>query len=269
MPLIPEEVGKSYDELNGLFKLAFGQHIHNGYWSSVDDDTPFDVALERMNSLVIEKLGAGRNWSVLDVGCGMGELARRLADTAGCEAVGISNSQVQVDEATALALNNGGRARFEFADAHALPFPDANFDGALAIESLSQVGDAPQVLQEIARVLRPGGRLVVADFAEHVPLSLKQKEYLAAEHFDFMRYSEVESVFGRAGFHALECMDLSWTTVMSQEAMLQSVRSRRSELLAQYSADFVDAFEANWLKLCDIFEHHLAYFLLIAEKARL
>ena len=105
--------------------------------------------------------------------------------------------------------------------------------------------------------------------AEHVPLSLKQKEYLAAEHFDFMRYSEVESVFGRAGFHALECMDLSWTTVMSQEAMLQSVRSRRSELLAQYSADFVDAFEANWLKLCDIFEHHLAYFLLIAEKARL
>ena len=62
MPLIPEEVGKSYDELNGLFKLAFGQHIHNGYWSSVDDDTPFDVALERIRFVaVLGQRGAKRS----------------------------------------------------------------------------------------------------------------------------------------------------------------------------------------------------------------
>ena len=272
MQLTSEVVGKSYDDLNALFAVAFGGHIHNGYWYSTDDDSTLHVAMQRLNDLVIEKVAARKGWSVLDLGCGTGELARQLAERAGCESVGVSNSQVQMAEANAAAraANLDGLAKFQFADAHSLPFPDARFDAALAVESLCQMEDRPRVFSELGRVLRPGGRLVVVDFAERVPISPGQKDFLTAEQqADFMRFGEIGDLFGRAGFHLLESMDLSWNSPLSQATMLEAIRQRRTELSAHYSAEFIDTFEDNWMKISEIFEKHMAYLLLIAEKAPL
>ncbi len=272
MQLTSEVVRKSYDDLNALFAVAFGGHIHNGYWYSTDDDSTLHVAMQRLNDLVIEKVAARKGWSVLDLGCGTGELARQFAEKSGCESVGVSNSQVQMAEANAAAraANLDGLAKFQFADAHSLPFPDARFDAALAVESLCQMEDRPRVFSEIARVLRPGGRLVVVDFAERVTISPGQKDFLTAEQqADFMRFGEIGDLFGRAGFHLLESMDLSWNIPLSQATMLEAIRQRRTELSAHYSAEFIDTFEDNWMKISEIFEKHMAYLLLIAEKAPL
>jgi SAM-dependent methyltransferase len=93
---------------------------------------------------------------VLDVGCGQGELAERIASELGSEVVGVDQSARMVE----LTRARGVDARI--GDVQALAFPDESFDCAVAAWMLFHVPDVNLGVREIARVLRPGGRLVAA-----------------------------------------------------------------------------------------------------------
>jgi demethylmenaquinone methyltransferase / 2-methoxy-6-polyprenyl-1,4-benzoquinol methylase len=94
---------------------------------------------------------------VLEVGGGPGELAARLQDELGCEVVMVDVAPRMVE----LATERGVDA--QVGDAQALPFPDKSFDVAVAAWMLYHVPDLDQALSELARVLRPGGRLAVLE----------------------------------------------------------------------------------------------------------
>lgn len=91
---------------------------------------------------------------VLEVGCGRGEAAERLQRELGTELVALDQSERMVE----LTRARGVDARC--GDVQALPFVDASFDCALAAWMLYHVPDLDRGLAELARVLRPGGRLV-------------------------------------------------------------------------------------------------------------
>jgi 2-polyprenyl-3-methyl-5-hydroxy-6-metoxy-1,4-benzoquinol methylase len=93
---------------------------------------------------------------VLEVGCGWGELAERLARDTGATVVAIDSSQRMVE----LARERGVDARL--ADVQHLPFADGGFDVVVAAWMLYHVPDLERGVGELARVLRPGGRLVAA-----------------------------------------------------------------------------------------------------------
>ena len=100
---------------------------------------------------------------ILEVGCGEGELAERFVRELGCEVVASDQSERMVE----LTRARGVDARV--ADVQALPFDDAAFDCALAAWMLYHVPDVDRALAELARVLRPGGRLVaVTNSSEHL-----------------------------------------------------------------------------------------------------
>jgi SAM-dependent methyltransferase len=100
---------------------------------------------------------------VLEVGCGWGELAEWIASATGAEVVAVDLSPRMVE----LARDRGVDARV--ADVQELPFPDASFDAAVAAWMLYHVPDLDHGLAELARVLRPGGRLVaVTNSAYHL-----------------------------------------------------------------------------------------------------
>ena len=100
---------------------------------------------------------------ILEVGCGEGELAERFVRELGCEVVASDQSDWMVE----LTRARGVDARV--ADVQALPFRDGEFDCALAAWMLYHVRDVDRALAELARALRPGGRLVaVTNSAEHV-----------------------------------------------------------------------------------------------------
>ncbi|MGH2932905.1 MAG: class I SAM-dependent methyltransferase [Gaiellaceae bacterium] len=90
----------------------------------------------------------------LEVGCGPGELAERVGSELGAEVVAVDTSARMVE----LARARGVDARV--GDVQDLPFADASFDCAGAAWMLYHVPDVPRALGELARVLRPGGRLV-------------------------------------------------------------------------------------------------------------
>ena len=100
---------------------------------------------------------------VLEVGGGPGELAARLQDELGCEVMMLDVSPRMVE----LAAQRGVDARV--GDVQALPFPDESFDVAVAAWMLYHVPDLDRALSELARVLRPGGRLVaVTNGVQHL-----------------------------------------------------------------------------------------------------
>ena len=112
--------------------------------------------------LILDLVGDVRNCRVLDVGCGDGEFALELA-RRGAIVLGIDSSSEMIDAAKRRAKTHEADVVFQQAAAQQLPFPDEQFDVVTAITILCFVEDAEPVFQEIARVMRPGGRFVIGE----------------------------------------------------------------------------------------------------------
>ena len=102
---------------------------------------------------------------VLDVGCGLGGSARYLASEHGCYATGIDLTKEYVEVATALADLVGLKDRVEFRQSSALtiPFDNNSFDVVWTEHVQMNISDKRAFYTEIARVLKPGGRLLFHD----------------------------------------------------------------------------------------------------------
>jgi len=110
----------------------------------------------------VRLLGAGASDRVLDACTGTGDLALALRAAGAGEVVGCDFAP----EMVRLAREKGGDAvRFEVADALDLPFEDAAFDAATVAFGVRNFQDLERGLAELARVLRPGGRLLVLEFS--------------------------------------------------------------------------------------------------------
>jgi len=119
----------------------------------------------RVYDHLITLSGAQAGQSVLDVGCGTGYLTRRAA-----RAVGPTGRAVGVDPAAPVIEYARGvsppQCDFHIASGEALPEPDASFDVVVSSLAIHHIPPAsrPTALREMHRVLRPGGRLLIADF---------------------------------------------------------------------------------------------------------
>jgi arsenite methyltransferase len=99
---------------------------------------------------------------VVDVACGSGATALLLARELDCVVVGVDLGAGAIEQARR-ATRAVARASFVLGDAEALPLPDASFDVALSECSLCTFPDKPRAITEMARVVRPGGSIAIAD----------------------------------------------------------------------------------------------------------
>jgi SAM-dependent methyltransferase len=115
----------------------------------------------------LEKMALARAAEVLDLGCGTGVVTRALASRDGFSGrvTGIEQSPAFVAVAQRLAADEGvgDRTEFHVGDVHALDLPDASVDAVIAHTTMSHVTDPLTVLEEAARVLRPGGAFAAFD----------------------------------------------------------------------------------------------------------
>lgn len=106
---------------------------------------------------------------VLDVACGTGDLTLAFARTAAARIVGLDFTAEMLDVArnkTARHMAAEGRVEYLQGDAQDLPFEDASFDVVSIAFGIRNVQDPGRAVREFRRVLRPGGRLMVLEFAE-------------------------------------------------------------------------------------------------------
>ena len=123
-----------------------------------------DRANVRSNALVFEVMAVGPSEHVLEVGFGGGDLLVRLADTvAGGRVEGVELSDPMLNRARARIRRRGldDRVRLQAGSVEALPFDAGRFDCACSVNTIYFWPDLHRALAELARVLRPGGRLVL------------------------------------------------------------------------------------------------------------
>lgn len=137
---------------------------------------------------------------LIDVASGDGALSELIAPHAG-EVVCVDNSPVVVrtgEERLAHVPN----LRFVLGDMHALPFHDGTFDAALLMSSLCYATDPARVIEEVARVLSPGGTLVGVVLRKH-----EHADAVAAYDHVQMGFEpdELKNMLRRAGFRVVTC----------------------------------------------------------------
>ena len=124
-----------------------------------------DMVLQREASR--KSLRASSGESILDLGSGPGflacEIAEEVGETGRVFAVDISSDMNSISARRAAAAGLSDRIEISQGDATALTFPDAVFDAAVSTQVIEYLADPDAALGELARVLRPGGRLVLID----------------------------------------------------------------------------------------------------------
>ena len=113
---------------------------------------------------------------VLELGCGTGQTAEFISKKFHCEVVGLDNHPIMVEEAKGRLVGSAYPVQVMLGNAEKLPFADESFDFILA-ESVLSFTNIPVTIQEAARVLKPGGRLLIIEMtAEQPPTEELQKE---------------------------------------------------------------------------------------------
>ncbi|MDT4914271.1 MAG: hypothetical protein QOC66_3399 [Pseudonocardiales bacterium] len=186
-----------YDRVTAAWELVLGAELHYGVFVSGDEDLP--TATRELTTRMIEAARLQAGHRVLDVGCGTGAPARRLASECGVEVLGITTSPVGAALADQRARAAGlDTARFEIRDGTRNGLPADSFDRVWVMESSHLMPARQELFSECARVLRPGGRLVLCDIIRlrDIPfLEVRQRRH---------EFAVLRAAFGTARMDTLD-----------------------------------------------------------------
>jgi len=187
-------VGAEYDAWTdeGVLEHYWGEHIHLGYYTEEERAAGYKKKdfVQAKYDFVDEMLRwsglQGKPARVLDCGCGIGGTTRHLGRHfgEGTRLTGITLSPSQVRRATELAEEQGvGNVDFQVMNALSMDFEDDTFDLVWACESGEHMPDKKAYVEEMTRVLKPGGTLVIATWCQReetpeTPFSDDEKEQL-------------------------------------------------------------------------------------------
>jgi len=195
-PYNPDSVATEYDAWteDGILEYYWGEHIHLGYYSEKEMERGYKKTnfIEAKYKFIDEMMSFGSipseqvgGMSVLDVGCGVGGTSRYIARAIGKDSkvTGITLSPNQVKRAQELAVEQETpNAHFQVMDALKMDFPDNSFDVVWACESGEHMPDKEKYISEMMRVLKPGGKFVMATWCQRddreVPFSKKDNKDL-------------------------------------------------------------------------------------------
>lgn len=271
---VAEEVGRYYDQEGEFYKVVLGNNLHFGYWQSADDPASILEAIEQLTDLMISSLDVGPDDHILDVGCGVGGPAVRLAKATGCSVTGIAVSHYQIEQATQLAEAEGlsDRLTFQHANAMDLPFEAESFDAAWAFESLHHMPDRLTVFHQVNRVLRPEARFVTADIIEGTPsIAAETSVDERTEAIDYLgnynpdQFGQYTGWLETAGFKVIDLKDLGETTPRSVDGITQEMKRKRPALVARFGEEKTAQFIQNWVEGMEPL-HKAGYIVAVAQK---
>lgn len=211
-------------------------HIHYGFW--FEDTQTHEESLLNHTREVLRHLDVRPGNRVLDAGCGSGGSSRYLVEHYGVETVGVMLSPTLLDAAKRLSVDTPNRhlLTFYMKDYTDSGFDSESFDRIFSIESVCQEPNKKKFISEAYRLLRPGGRLVVADFYRLKQKLSDDENKSYREWCDgwFIPDLAMRDDFGRmladAGFQGIEYHDKTNLIRKSGEMMYLGAKGRLPEV---------------------------------------
>jgi len=209
---------------------AFGEDIGQNSWLTADEQDRFLSWLDLSPGKVL-----------LDVACGAGGPALRIAAKTGCSVVGIDVHEQAVSTACSLAIQRGlgRRAEFRVVDAaQQLPFSENSFDAITCIDAVNHFSDRPRVIAEWARLLNVGGRLLFTDpITLTAPLTNSEVAVRSSPGvYLFVPHGYDERVISQCGLQLLVREDLTANMAKVAEAR-RAARASRTAALRDIEGD--------------------------------
>ncbi|HEY9767503.1 MAG TPA: methyltransferase domain-containing protein [Coleofasciculaceae cyanobacterium] len=179
-----QDIREFYDASSGLWESIWGEHMHHGYYGKNGNyrldrrQAQIDLIEELLLWAGYEQNNTQNNTNVpqniIDVGCGIGGSTLYLAQKFGSNATGITLSPIQASRAQERAVEAGmdSRVRFQVANALEMPFEDNTFDLVWSLESGEHMPEKAKFVAECYRVLKPGGKMILATWCHRETNSL-------------------------------------------------------------------------------------------------
>jgi 2-polyprenyl-3-methyl-5-hydroxy-6-metoxy-1,4-benzoquinol methylase len=209
---------------------AFGEDFGQNSWLTSDEQDRFLGWLD---------LSPGK--TLLDVACGAGGPALRIAATTGCSVAGVDIHEGAVKTASSLAAQRGLAERAEFRSTDAtgqLPFTDASFDAITCIDAINHLPERPRVVADWARLLKVGGQLLFTDpITLTGPLTNAEVAVRSsAGVYLFVPHGYDERVIAQCGLQLLVCEDVTANMAKVAEAR-RAARASKSAVLREIEGD--------------------------------
>ena len=267
-----------YDRVTPAWTLLLGDELHYGVFAQ--GEVSLERATGELTRLMEDASRLEPGLTVLDVGCGTGAPACRLAAGYDLHVTGITTSVAGVEAARRRAHDAGveNRVAFEQRDGMDNGFAAESFDRVWVLESSHLMRRRDRLIAECARVLRPGGRLALCDIVLRQPMPFAEVRRLA-EPLGLLR-----DVFGDARMETLEHyaslaasqglavdrqVDLSAQTRPTFGHWRRNAERHRDEVIAAIGEEDVEKF-VRATEVLERFwdEGRLGYALLGAAKPR-
>ncbi len=235
-PAYKDRIREFYDAVSPHFRDLWGEHLHDGLYERGDETK--EAAQEKLVAWLAATAGLAPGSRGLDVGCGMGATSVWLARELGCRMTGITLSPVQVEVARELARREGVEARFDVADAEAASFPEP-FDFVWMVGVLGHMADQQAFLERSPRLLRPGGRFVLADWVAAPDLSARDRRKFVEPVLAGMLMPDIASVddyvawLGQSGYRVVFSRDIAESTRKTWDEGVSITQAPRIARLAR------------------------------------
>jgi sarcosine/dimethylglycine N-methyltransferase len=244
----------SNDADNFYHTIWGGEDIHIGLYQSRDEDI-FDASLRTVEHMCDRLDNLGEEARLLDLGSGYAGAARTLAQNNNCQVVALNLSEAQNERGRMLNRRRNLDHLIDVVDGsfEKVPYPDDSFDIVWSQDAILHSGDRPRVLDEVDRVIKPGGEFVFTDpmAADDCPEGVLDP-ILARIHLDtlgspgFYREELAKRGFEEVGFE-----DHTHQLVNHYSRVLEETRRNEEELAKAVSPEYIERMKTglkHWIE---------------------
>jgi sarcosine/dimethylglycine N-methyltransferase len=233
----------SDDADNFYFHIWGGEDIHIGLYETPDEE--IGVASRRTVERMAAMLeGIDHGARVIDLGAGYGGSARYLARTFGCHVTALNLSETENARDRAMVAEQGLQDRVDVVDGsfEQIPADDASFDVVWSQDAILHSGQRRQVIEEVARVLKPGGQFIFTDpmQADDCPEGVLQP-VLDRIHLDTLgSFAFYRGAAAAVGLEEVAVDDLTPQLVRHYGRVRAELQRRREDIAGFVSQDYIE-----------------------------
>ncbi|KPJ93941.1 MAG: methyltransferase [Gammaproteobacteria bacterium SG8_15] len=219
-----------------------GEDIHIGLY--VQDDESIVDASQRTVTRMAEKLDVQQDFQVLDIGSGYGGAARYLVEKYGCSVTALNLSEKENERARILNKERGLDSKISVMDGsfEHIPAEENQFDVVWSQDAILHSGNRQQVINEVARVLKPGGQFIFTDpmQSDNCPDGVLQPILDRIHLSSLGSPGFYQHACKKAGLQEVSFEERTEQLVMHYSRVLQDTEKHQSQLIDNISPEYLE-----------------------------